>query len=152
VPNGTIEFRYEDGPRDSEAIMVTSDQDVYLISKERSGGGRVYVLEQTAWDRREVATARFVQGLPLPDGLRFQITDASLGLDGIEVAIRTYSYIFFFRLENGGLTPDPERSRCYAAGLDVQGEGITWLKNGRLATTSERRTGLGGTISIVECR
>ena len=152
VPSGTIELRYEDGPRDAEAILVTADQEVYLISKERSGGGRVYFLDRTAWERHEVVTARFLQALPLPDGSQFQITDAALGPDGIEVAIRTYSYIFFFRLENGKLTLDPHRHRCYAAGLDIQGEGITWLKDGRLATTSERRSGLGGTISIVECR
>lgn len=152
LPSGTIEFRYQDGPRDAEAILVTADQDVYLISKERSGGGRVYHLDKTAWNRREVATARFLQRLPLPDGSPFQITDASLALDGISVVIRTYSYIFFFRLENGALTPDETRERCYAAGLDIQGEGISWLNDGRLATTSERRSGLGGTISIVECR
>ena len=68
------------------------------------------------------------------------------------MAIRTYSYIFFFRLENGRLVTDESRQRCYAAGLDAQGEGIAWLKDGRLATTSERIMGLGGTISIVECR
>ena len=152
VPNGTIELRYEDGPRDAEAILVTADQKVYLISKEKSGGGRVYYLDRTAWDSPDVVTARFLQALPLPDGSQFQITDAALGLDGIEVAIRTYSYIFFFRLGNGKLTLDPRRPRCYAAGLDIQGEGISWLKDGRLATTSERRSGLGGTISIVECR
>lgn len=151
-PSGTIEFRYQDGPRDAEAILVTPDQDVYLISKERSGGGRVYRLEGTAWNRREVATAKFLHQLPLPDGSPFQVTDASLASDGISVVIRTYSYIFFFRLENGMLTPDDTRPRCYAAGLDIQGEGISWLKDGRLATTSERRSGLGGTISIVECR
>jgi hypothetical protein len=153
VPNGIIELRYQDGPRDAEAVLVTPDQEVYIISKERSGGGRVYFLDRTAWDRPGVVTAKFLQELPLPEGSRFQITDASLGLDGIEVAIRTYSYIFFFRLENGRLLPDQERNRCYAGGLDAQGEGITWLKDGRLATTSERvAAGLGGTISIVECR
>jgi hypothetical protein len=152
LPSGTIEFRYQDGARDAEAILVTPEQDVYLISKERSGGGRVYHLEGTAWNRREVATARFLQQLPLPDGSPFQVTDAALALDGISVAIRTYSYIFFFRLEHGVLTPDDTRPRCYAAGLDIQGEGISWLKDGRLATTSERRSGFGGTISIVECR
>jgi hypothetical protein len=150
--NGVITFRYEDGPRDAEAILVTRNQDVYVISKERSGGGRVYLLNRSAWDRPEMAVARFVQELPLPQGSRFQITDASLAQDGVQVAIRTYGYIFFFRMENGALTLDHQRPGCYAAGLDIQGEGITWLRDGRLVTTSERRTGLGGTVSIVECR
>jgi len=150
--NGVITFRYEDGPRDAEAILVTRNQDVYVISKERSGGGRVYLLNRSAWDQRGLTVARFIQELPLPQGSRFQITDASIAQDGIRVVIRTYGYIFFFRLENGTLRLDDHRPGCYAAGLDIQGEGITWLGDGRLVTTSERRTGLGGTVSIVECR
>jgi hypothetical protein len=150
--SGTIQFRYEDGPRDAEAILVTGDQDVYVISKERSGGGRVYLLDRTAWGRRDMATARFIQELPLPEGSRFQVTDAALAFDGVHVAIRTYGYIYFFRLEKGALRLDEERRSCFAAGLDIQGEGITWLRDGRLVTTSERRAGFGGTVSIVECR
>lgn len=150
--NGVIEFRYQDGARNAEAILVTPDQDVYIISKERAGGGRLYRLDRSAWEQREIATAVFVSGLPFPDGLGFQVTDASLAPDGTSVAVRTYSYIFFFRLEKGTLVLDPERKRCYAAGLDAQGEGITWLGDGRLATSSERISGLGGTVSIVECR
>ena len=150
--NGVIEFRYQDGARNAEAILVTADQDVYIISKERAGGGRLYRLDRSAWEKREIATAVFVAGLPFPDGLGFQVTDASLAPDGTSVAVRTYSYIFFFRLDKETLILDPERRRCYAAGLDAQGEGITWLKDGRLATSSERISGLGGTVSMVECR
>ena len=150
--NGMIEFRYPDGARNAEALMVTPDQDVYIVSKERAGGGRLYRLDRTAWEKREIATAVFVTALPFPDGLGFQVTDAALSAEGTSVALRTYSYIFFFRLEGGTLLPDPDRNRCYAAGLDAQGEGITWLKDGRLATSSERIGRLGGTISIVECR
>jgi hypothetical protein len=151
-PNGAIEFTYQDGPRNVEAILVTPAQDVYLISKERAGGGRVYLIDHAAWSNRDVATARFIQDLPLPEGMGYQVTDATLARDGASVAIRTYSYIFFFKLEQGKLVPDRDRHRCYAAGLDVQGEGITWLTDGRLATSSERISALGGTISIVECR
>jgi hypothetical protein len=147
----SLTFRYEDGPRDAEALLVTDDQDIYVISKERSGGGRVYRLDRTAWGRG-TATAGFVQELPLPEGLRFQITDASLAANGVDVAIRTYSYIFFFELRNRSFQGAAELTPCYAAGLDIQGEGIAWLDRNRLATTSERRAGLGGTISIVECR
>ena len=131
---------------------MTGNQDVLVISKERSGGGRVYRLDHSAWDRRELATARFVQELPLPEGSRFQVTDASLAENGVDVAIRTYGYIFFFQLRNGSLALNAERPECYAAGVDIQGEGIGWLGTRRLLTTSERRSGLGGTVSIVECR
>ena len=150
--NGMIEFRYQDGARNAEAMVVTPEQDVYLISKERAGGGRLYRLDHSAWETRNIATAMFVSGLPFPDGLGFQVTDATLAPDGISIAVRTYSYIFFFRLDQGTLVLDPARARCNAAGVDAQGEGITWLPNGRLATSSERIAGLGGTIAIVECR
>ena len=150
--DGVIEFRYQDGARNAEAMVVTPEQDVYIISKERAGGGRLYRLDHTAWKSGGIATAVFVSRLPFPDGLGFQVTDAALAADGSSVAVRTYSYIFFFRLERGTLVADPDRRRCYAAGLDAQGEGITWLKDGRLATSSERIAGLGGTVAVVECR
>lgn len=149
---GLLELTYEDGPRNVEAIFVTGDQDVYLISKERAGGGRLYSIGREAWESRSRATARFIQELPFPDGLGYQVTDGALAANGVDVAIRTYRYIFFFQLEGGRLVPNPERPRCEAGGLDAQGEGITWLGSARLATTSERVMGLGGTISVVECR
>lgn len=150
--NAVLELAYEDGPRNVEAIFVTPDQDLYLVSKERAGGGRVYQVDRGAWSRRVPATARFIQELPLPDGLGYQVTDAALAPNGVDVAIRTYRYIIFFQLEGGRLVPHPQRPRCEAGGLDAQGEGLAWLPDGRLATTSERVLTLGGTISIVECR
>ncbi len=147
-----LELEFEDGPRNVEAILVTADQDLYLVSKERSGGGRVYFVDRRGWDRRGRVTARFLHDLPFPDGLGYQVTDAALAANGSEVAIRTYRYIYFFRLHEGRLEPDRERPRCDAGGLDVQGEGIAWTSRGLLATTSERVLTLGGTISLVECR
>jgi hypothetical protein len=147
-----LRFRYEDGPQNVEAMFIGPDDDVYLITKERRGPARVYRVEGRAWrDPGAVATAGFVQQLPLGEGLGYQVTDASLAEDGT-VALRTYRYLFFFRLANRRLETDARRARCEAGGLDALGEAVDWIPGGRLATTSERLGTLGGTVSLIECR
>jgi hypothetical protein len=150
--DGVLELGFEDGPRNVEAIFVTSRQDLYLISKEQRGPARVYRIDGGAWNQDVRQTARLVQELPLGEGLGNQVTDASLAENGTDLAVRTYRYIFFFTLKDGRLVPDPRRPRCDAPGLDAQGEAITWLPDGRLVTSSERLLTKGGTVSIIECR
>ncbi|MEO8294624.1 MAG: hypothetical protein ABI613_03835 [Gemmatimonadota bacterium] len=151
--NGKITITYPDGPRDVEAMFVSPASDIYLISKGRTGGVRLYMIRATTWTSPMAGTvAQFVETLPIPAGRggRYQVTDASLAADGIHVAIRTYAFIYFFQLAAHHLTAESSRPTCDAQ-MDVQGEGIAWLADGTLATTSERVAVLGKTISVVRC-
>ncbi|MEO8200800.1 MAG: hypothetical protein ABI679_09795 [Gemmatimonadota bacterium] len=153
-PTGVLTAIYPDGPRDVEAMFLSSVGDLYLISKGRSHGVRLYRIPAKTWSTPTArATAEEIGELPIPakNGGYWHVTDASISDDGERVAVRTYGFIYFFRLEGTHLIPDPDRKTCVAS-MDIQGEGIAWLPGGRLATTSEQAAMMGKSISIVKCR
>jgi hypothetical protein len=152
-PTGVLTVTYPDGPRDVEAMFVSPASDVYLISKGRTQGVRVYRIPATAWTSPVSKTvAQTVQELAIPDGHERsdQVTDASLANDGIHVAIRTYGSVYFFLLRDEHLVVDPERKTCDAR-VYIQGEGIAWLPGGLLVTTSEQTAMVGKTITVMRC-
>lgn len=147
--DAVLRIRWPDRPPDIEAVFVTARQDVFLITKIKADTPAVFRIPGSAWRQREVL-ARQLQTLSLPRTEGNQVTDAALSDDERRVAIRGYRYIYFFAFDGARLTFEP--GRCDAKGLDVQGEGLAWLRGDTLATTSERRLIAGGTISRIVCR
>lgn len=146
-----LQVRYPDRPRDVEAALVDRDGGVILVSKGRSGTARTYRVPPDAWGD-SVATAEALGALPLAtaQGLGSLVTDMGLAPYGDRVAIRTYLEIYLFRL-----TPDhrlqPLGVACDVTGLELQGEGLTWLDGETLALTSEGGFGAPGTVSVARC-
>jgi hypothetical protein len=143
--------RYPDGPQDAEAMWLGPTGELFLVSKGRTGGIKLYRVPASAF--QEAATAELVQHLPIEvnPALGRMVTDASLAPDGRSVAIRTYSELYFFPLLPGGRLAPPSRI-CNLAGLEPQGEGLAWLDDRRLFLTSEAPTGMpAGAIHIVTC-
>ena len=149
----SLSFRFPDGRPDVEAMIVTPKQDVLLISKARVGSPHVYRVPASAWSARQPVTAELLGILPLPDGgVVGRVTDAALSPDGRRVVVRTYVDLYSFELaQNGGLTPARPPIVCGIFGLEIQGEGVTWLDERRLALSGERQMGIAGGIAIVEC-
>jgi hypothetical protein len=80
------------------------------------------------------------------------VTDAALSPAGDRVAVRTYLAIYLFRFQlapRGRLLP--LGVACDAGGLQLQGEGISWLDEDDLVLTSEGGFGRPGTIIILGC-
>lgn len=152
-PDQVLRVRYPDKPHNVEALFVSGNQDVFIITKSSSEPPSVFRVPGRAWPVGE-ATAELVQALPIPsnESSRYFVTDATLSDDEHRVAIRTYRYIYFFSFDGNRLALEPGQSRCEANGLDVQGEGIAWLGGDTLATSSERQPLGGGTISRIVCR
>lgn len=151
----SLVFRYPDGAHDAEAMLITPDTAVWIITKGRSGGVRVYRLGPEAWGREGTATAALVQTLPIPteEGVRELVTDAALSPDGRHVVIRTYATLYFLTWEGDRLLPEVPRPPCRVWGMETQGEGVAWLDGSRLVLTSERGVlGGGGSVYIVQCR
>jgi hypothetical protein len=146
-----LEFQYSRGRWDVEAAFVDARGAVFLITKGRTARPRVYRLAPEAWKGEETATAVEVGRLPIDTGnLGNRVTDAALSPSGRTVAVRTYVAIYLFALgPSGSLTPSGVG--CDAAGLQLQGEGISWLDERVLVLTSEGGFGTRGTIVLLQC-
>jgi hypothetical protein len=143
-----LEIRYPRGGRDVEAAFVDPTGAVYLIGK---GTPSAYRIPPEAWRAGREVTAKEMKRLPIDAGsLGSQVTDAALAPSGNVVAVRTYLAIYLFVLTaQGSLVPTGVA--CDAAGLQLQGEGITWLGDRVLVLTSEGGFGTRGTIVLLEC-
>lgn len=149
-----LRVSYPDGPHDAEALVVDPRGDFWLITKGRKNGVRVYRVPAAAWQRDNVVMAEFVQILPIPadDGFQYQVTDAAMAPDGERLVVRTYSTLYFLTPAGGRFLPERTRPPCVVWGMEMQGEGVDWLGDGRLVLTSENGLlGGGGTIYLVEC-
>jgi hypothetical protein len=150
-PPETLELRYPDGPRDVEAAFVAGDGTVFLISKGRDGTARAYRVPARAWTEGDPVVAEPLGGLQIETGgFGNRVTDAALSPSGDRVAIRTYLAVFLFALTRQN-TLLPLGLACDAAGLQVQGEGISWLDDRRMVLTSEGGFGTPGTIVVLGC-
>ena len=146
-----LEFRYPGGPRDVEAAFVGGDGTVYLISKSRGSAPTAYRIRPETWKKDRIASAEAIGRLPIVSGsLGNRVTDAALSPSGDRVAVRTYLAVYLFSLTPQG-TLLPLGVACDAAGLQLQGEGISWLDDRVLVLTSEGGFGSPGTIVLLEC-
>ena len=154
-------YRYADGPHDVEAMYVTPNGDIYLITKRprRDAAGRlrpalVFMLPPDAWGKPGPAVAQLVDSLAIVPGsapLRY-ITDAALALDAHSLAVRTYAQVFTFAVDpatgrvRGAIPP----AVCNIVALDMwPGEGITWVGRGNeILLTSEGRD---SPMQLVDC-
>lgn len=94
----TIEYRYEDGPRDSEALAVdVVGERVFLLTKRT----RPPVLYQLPL-RPGVsdAVARRVLALPLEPAARANPTAMDISPDGLSAVVATYRHAYLYRRES----------------------------------------------------
>jgi hypothetical protein len=149
----SLVLRYADGPHDAEAMWIDDSGGVFIVTKGRTGGAKLFHAPPDGFRSGQPVTATLVQELPIPDVGHWGrgVTDAALAPDRRLVAIRTYTEVYVFPVLPSGRLGQP-LGRCSLAGLEPQGEGVEWLEDGRLVLTSER--GLGGTpgpVHLVRC-
>lgn len=136
-------IRLPDGPEDAEAMFVTNDGVVYLITKGRRRPVTLYRYPPPLRADETVLLQR-VQQLDtalaqLPD----MVTGADISADGRRVAIRTYAYVRLYRFDGDTLVPT-----VALPGVDVtalgerQGEAIAFAGGDTLMLATE--TGPGG--------
>jgi len=159
-----LHFRYPDGPRDVEAMWVDADTAVFLVTKRplRDAAGytrpsQVYRLGPELWAANKVSVATLVDSLPnfASGDERTQITDASLSnpfgdpAQASRLAVRTYGMVYVFEVDLTSGRPGRLVGHCALDALDEkQGEGLTWMADGRLLFTSEKRN---APIMVARC-
>ena len=153
APPEVLTFRYPDGAHDVEALVVTPAEDLILVSKGRREPVSAFRLRSTAWLAEGTLIADALGELGLPQGdIAGLVTDAALHPDGRRLVVRTYVTLHFFTLDDAGIPRAGKNpAGCSILGLELQGEGVTWLDGERLALSSEAAYGIPGTISLVRC-
>lgn len=117
VPWTAYRVRYEDGPRDAEALLADPRTGrLSIVSKQVSGAG-VYLLPERLAPTPETNVARWTAVAPPA------VTDGAYAPDGGTVAL--VSYLGGWLLDAGGGTATP-------VGLPArpQGESVTWTPDG----------------------
>lgn len=147
----TLRVKYPNQAHDVEAMGVTADGTVVLVTKGRSQGVLVYEIPPQAWGGERAVVATRVDSLPITasgsNGRR--VTDLALNSAGTRLVVRTYRDLFIFeRSRTGKLTP---MVACDILGREPQGEGVAWLPDGRLLLTSEAGLFKRGTVNTVSC-
>lgn len=126
-----------DGPRDIEALFVLPGERPYLVTKGRRHPVTLYRYPLPL-RRDEPVLLEEVQVLfPGVPSFRNRVTGASSSPDGSWVAIRSYSRLYRFQVEDGGLRSSPEWSVSLLPLGERQGEGVGIGPGGRVALTSE---------------
>ena len=147
-----LTVRYPDEAHDVEALVVTPREELLLISKGRNERVHSFRVREPAWNAGSAVTAEPLGTLDLPQsGIADRVTDAALHSDGRTLVIRTYVALYFLELDVAGIARPDGRRGCDILGLELQGEGVTWLDEATLALSSEAAYGVPGTISRVRC-
>lgn len=147
-----LPFQYPDGPRDAEAIFVLPGEQLFVISKGRTGDAELFRYPPPLRPNEtvELEWVRLLAAGPVP--LEEQITGAGASPSGEWVAIRSYKRLRLWDPEvlvNGG---EPALTADLTPLGEVQGEAVALLDNGAAVLTSEGGfPGARSTLSLVEC-
>jgi hypothetical protein len=129
-----INFKYPDGPHDAEALFLSREKDIYIITK-RDSVAAVYKLPFP--QSTSVVTTATKAG-----SLKFTgVTGAACSAPGNEILIRTYTGIYYWKL-NGTETPEAALKRSplqLGYEQEPQGEAVCFeYNNGGFFTLSEK--------------
>ncbi len=162
LPSDRVEFRYDQGPRDVEAMYVGPGGATHLITKRplAAPDGRlrpalVFTLPAEAWHQPDsVAVAVVTDSLPIVPGSANGrlITGAALSPDGRALAVRTYTEVYVFATDSasGRVRHDVAPAVCDVRGLrERQGEAVAWTDPaGDLLLVSE---GVREPFHVIRC-
>ncbi|WP_406208893.1 hypothetical protein OH807_37730 [Kitasatospora sp. NBC_01560] len=111
--------RYEDGPRDAEALMVHPVTGrAYIASKKQGGGGLYQGPEKLS--TAGINTFRRIGDTPW-------VTDGAFSPDGTRLVLRGYLSAQLYRWKDGA----PVELGALSAPLQRQGESVTFTADGR---------------------
>lgn len=131
TPVATVEkitFRYPDGPRDAECLIVDPQtKDIWIVSKQEE---KVHLYQLPyPQSTTDVITAKAYGELPLTF-----ITGGGISPDGAEILLRTYTGVYHFSRSSGQSFADAlqrQTGRSLPYRLEPQGEAICFDASGR---------------------
>lgn len=142
-PNDTIitdyknhHFRYPDGAKDAETIMVDPvTSSLYVITK-REKNVRIYEVPQTL-NHSDTLNLVFKHTLPF-----FNVTSGDISANGNEILLKNYNAIFYWKRAEHETIPEAmaKDHELIRYNPEPQGESIAWsVENDGFWTLSEKR-------------
>jgi hypothetical protein len=138
--------RYPDGAHDAEAVFVTPDSRIFLITKDE--GAALYrfpqVLTPGTPSPGTPVSLEKVADLPMK-----RVTDADVSADGNWVAVRSNEAVAFYRTVDLAKGKAAGPTMSLTSLKEPQGEGVALAPDGTLYLVSE---GSGsGRFSVMRC-
>lgn len=151
----SLSLRFPDGSRDAEALAVSPDGRLTIVSKGREGAHNVYDLDpgqvlESLENPGEVVALRAVGTLPLRPRMWIgrMVTGGAIGLEG-ELVVRTYTEILRYRRAADGW--EGVGIPCFIGGVGSGGEALAVLGEHRYLLTREASQGHPATADEVLC-
>jgi hypothetical protein len=139
APAEALVARYPDGARDAEALFVTSDARIFIITKENPAALYRFPAGGTT-----PVTMEKVANLPMR-----RVTDADVSPDGNWVAVRSNAEVAFYRTADLSAGKANGVVVSLAPLKEPQGEGVALADDGTLYLASEGSG--GGRFSVMRC-
>ena len=140
VPAGMIVFRYEDGPRDCEAVAVDPASEKILLISKRTNPPVLYEIPLRLGKSGEIQIAKRIGVVHVERPLESpmvpygnQPTGLSISPDGSQAAVLTYYGVFLFRHQNGEAWEKTfsRKPEMLAPHRQKQAEAITFSRDGK---------------------
>jgi hypothetical protein len=143
APAERLVAAYADGPHDAEALFVSREGTIYIITKDKPAF--VYRFPERL---QTDATMRLERVTVLP---MEKVTDADTSPDGEWIAVRSKEEVIFYRDEEFvlGEHGTPVNLRPFG---EPQGEGVAIADDGRVYLASEGKKKGPGTLRQLQCR
>lgn len=128
-----ITFKYPDGPRDAECMLIDqSTLDIYILTK-RETSQRLYKLAYPQ-SYSQTMTAEFVTTVTFSSAINqaFYITDGNISADNEEILVKNYLQIFHWRRQSNETIGDALKraGTVLPYSGEPQGEGISFANDG----------------------
>lgn len=130
-------IRYPDGPLDAEALFVTPDTNVFIITKGRRHGVSLYRYPPPL---RPLERVTLVHVQQLSEGVAQVpdlVTAADASIDGARVAIRTYSSLTLYHFDGDTLVPSFQPGFDLTILAEPQGEAVAFAGGDTLLLATE---------------
>ncbi|HYJ80049.1 MAG TPA: hypothetical protein VEW03_10630 [Longimicrobiaceae bacterium] len=144
---------YPDGPQDAEALFVTQDGGVFVVTKGETGPIALYRFPQPLTPGAVARLERVVELGPADPRRAGRVTGAAASPDGRWVALRGLHSVAFYRAAEllAGRRSEPVRVDLTGA-KEAQGEGVALAADGTLYLVSEGgRRRDPATLTRAEC-
>lgn len=122
-----ITFKYQDGKRDAETLMVDPlTGDIYIVSK-RESSVHLYQIKYP-YNFTDTITANKLLSIPFT-----QIVSGDISADGSGILLKNYSKVWFWPRKNGKSIADVFSLKPYETTYiqEPQGEAICWSRDGK---------------------